>query len=103
MAEALVSSLTAIHQRGMSHGRVEAASVLATEETVKLRSDCLHITAAGQADDVAAIGPTCFTRSRSARRSPLPMRKSIASRRRLARLFATPLPAAGRWRKSAMP
>jgi eukaryotic-like serine/threonine-protein kinase len=60
VAEALVSSLTAIHQRGMSHGRVEAASVLATEETVKLRSDCLHITAAGQADDVAAIGPTLF-------------------------------------------
>ena len=60
VAEALVSSLTAIHQQGMSHGRVEAASVLATEETVKLRSDCLHITAAGQADDVAAIGPTLF-------------------------------------------
>jgi eukaryotic-like serine/threonine-protein kinase len=60
VAEALVSSLTAIHQQGMSHGRVEAASVLATEETVKLRSDCLHITTAGQADDVAAIGPTLF-------------------------------------------
>jgi hypothetical protein len=60
VAEALVSSLTVIHQQGMSHGRVEAASVLATEETVKLRSDCLHMTAAGQADDVAAIGPTLF-------------------------------------------
>jgi eukaryotic-like serine/threonine-protein kinase len=60
VAEALVSSLTAIHQKGMSHGRVEAASVLATEETVKLRSDCLHTTAAGQADDVAAIGTTLF-------------------------------------------
>jgi eukaryotic-like serine/threonine-protein kinase len=60
VAEALVSSLTAIHQQGMSHGRVEAASVLATEETVKLRSDCLHTTPAGQADDVAAIGPTLF-------------------------------------------
>jgi hypothetical protein len=60
VAEALVSSLTAIHQQGMSHGRVEAASVLATEETVKLRSDCLHTTTAGQADDVAAIGPTLF-------------------------------------------
>jgi hypothetical protein len=60
VAEALVSSLTAIHQQGMSHGRVEAASVLATEETVKLRSDCLHTTSAGQADDVAAIGPTLF-------------------------------------------
>jgi len=60
VAEALVGGLTAIHQNGMSHGRVEAASILATSETVKLRSDCLHTTAAGQADDVAAIGPTLF-------------------------------------------
>jgi hypothetical protein len=60
VAEALVSSLTVIHQQGMSHGRVEAASVLATEETVKLRSDCLHTNPAGQADDVAAIGTTLF-------------------------------------------
>jgi hypothetical protein len=60
VAEALVSSLTAIHQQGMSHGRVEAASVLATEDTVKLRSDCLHTNPAGQADDVAAIGATLF-------------------------------------------
>lgn len=60
VAEALVSALTAIHQDGMSHGRVEAASVLATETTVKLRSDCLHTTAAGQADDVAGIGTTLF-------------------------------------------
>jgi eukaryotic-like serine/threonine-protein kinase len=60
VAEALVSSLTLIHQKGMSHGRVEASSVLATEETVKLRSDCLHTNAAGQADDVAAIGSTLF-------------------------------------------
>jgi eukaryotic-like serine/threonine-protein kinase len=60
VAEALVSSLTVIHQQGMSHGRVEAASVLATEDTVKLRSDCLHTNTAGQADDVAAIGTTLF-------------------------------------------
>jgi eukaryotic-like serine/threonine-protein kinase len=60
VAEALVGALTAIHQKGMSHGHVEAASVLATEETVKLRSDCLHTTAAGQADDVAGIGATLF-------------------------------------------
>jgi hypothetical protein len=60
VAEALVGSLTAIHQAGMSHGHVEAASVLATEETVKLRSDCLHRTTAGQADDVAGIGSTLF-------------------------------------------
>ncbi len=60
VAEALVGSLTAIHQKGMSHGHVEAASVLATEETVKLRSDCLQATAASQADDVAGIGATLF-------------------------------------------
>ncbi len=60
VAEALVGALTAIHQKGMSHGHVEAASVLATEETVKLRSDCLHTTAGGQADDVAGIGTTLF-------------------------------------------
>ncbi len=60
VAEALVGSLTAIHQKGMSHGRVEAASVLATEETVKLRSDCLQSTPAGQAEDVAGIGTTLF-------------------------------------------
>jgi hypothetical protein len=60
VAEALVGGLTAIHQTGMSHGRVEAASVLATQETVKLRSDCLHLSAAGQGDDVAGIGTTLF-------------------------------------------
>jgi eukaryotic-like serine/threonine-protein kinase len=60
VAEALVGALTAIHQSGMSHGHVEAASVLATEETVKLRSDCLHIGTAGQAEDVAGIGTTLF-------------------------------------------
>ena len=60
VAEALVGALTAIHQKGMSHGHVEAASVLATEETVKLRSDCLQTNTAGQADDVAGIGTTLF-------------------------------------------
>ncbi len=60
VAEALVGALTAIHQKGMSHGHVEAASVLATEETVKLRSDCLQTNAAGQAEDVAGIGTTLF-------------------------------------------
>jgi eukaryotic-like serine/threonine-protein kinase len=60
VAEALVGALTTIHQVGLSHGRVEAASVLATEENVKLRSDCLHTTAAGQAEDVAGIGTTLF-------------------------------------------
>ena len=60
VAEALVGALTAIHQKGLSHGHVEAASVLATEQAVKLRSDCLQISPAGQADDVAGIGATLF-------------------------------------------
>ena len=60
VAEALIGALTAIHQKGLSHGHVEAASVLATEETVKLRSDCLQTSASGQADDVAGIGATVF-------------------------------------------
>jgi len=60
VAEAMVGALTIIHQKGLSHGHVEAASVLATEETVKLRSDCLQDSTAGQADDVAGIGATLF-------------------------------------------
>jgi eukaryotic-like serine/threonine-protein kinase len=60
VAEALVGALGAIHQAGMSHGRVEAASILATETTVKLRSDCLHTSTALQEEDIAAIGPTLF-------------------------------------------
>ena len=60
VAEALVGALSAIHQIGWSHGHMEAASVLATEETVKLRSDCLQSTTAGQADDVAGIGTILF-------------------------------------------
>ena len=60
VAEAMVGALTAIHEKGMSHGHVEAASVIATEEAVKLRSDCLQSSAAGHADDVAGIGATLF-------------------------------------------
>ena len=64
VAEALVSGLTAIHQKGMSHGRVEAASVLATQETVKLRSDCLHLSAAGQGDEFVFHQRGCLQLSR---------------------------------------
>ena len=60
VAEALVGALTAIHQGGMSHGHVEAASVLATAEKVKLRSDCLQLNPTGQAEDVAGVGSTLF-------------------------------------------
>jgi hypothetical protein len=41
--EALVQGLAAIHERGLVHGRMEPASVLARGETIKLRSDCLLI------------------------------------------------------------
>ncbi len=34
--------------------------MLATEDTVKLRSDCLQTTSAGQVEDVASIGTTLF-------------------------------------------
>jgi hypothetical protein len=60
VAEALVAALTAIHQKGWSHGHVEADSVLATETAVQLRSDCLQLNPAAQADDVAGIGVTLF-------------------------------------------
>jgi len=60
VAESLVAALTAIHQKGWSHGHVEAASVLATETAVQLRSDCLQLNPAGQAEDVAGIGVTLF-------------------------------------------
>jgi eukaryotic-like serine/threonine-protein kinase len=60
VAESLVAALTAIHQKGWSHGHVEAASVLATETAVQLRSDCLQLNPAAQADDVAGIGVTLF-------------------------------------------
>ncbi len=60
VAEAMVGALTVVHQQGMSHGHVEAASVLATTETVKLRSDCLQANPAGQTADVAGVGATLF-------------------------------------------
>ena len=56
--EALVTGLAAIHAQGLVHGRMEPASVLATGETIKLRSDCLHpATARGTAfEDVRGVG-----------------------------------------------
>ena len=41
LLESLVQGLAAIHARGMIHGRMEPASVLAMGDTIKLRSDCL--------------------------------------------------------------
>jgi eukaryotic-like serine/threonine-protein kinase len=57
--DALVAALGVIHARGLVHGRVEAASVVAMGETIKLRSDCMHLAgtvAMSAADDVRCAG-----------------------------------------------
>jgi hypothetical protein len=58
--DALLAALTAIHGRGLVHGRMEASSVLAIGETIKLRSDCLQIAAPGSAaaaaENVRGVG-----------------------------------------------
>lgn len=57
--DALVAGLGALHARGLVHGRVEAGSVLAMGETIKLRSDCVHLagtSGAGAAEDVRSAG-----------------------------------------------
>jgi eukaryotic-like serine/threonine-protein kinase len=57
---ALVEGLAAIHARGLVHGRMEPASVLAMGDTIKLRSDCLQIGgadfAARSGEDVRGLG-----------------------------------------------
>ncbi len=42
ITESLVAGLSAIHAAGLFHGHVSAAGVLASGDTVKLRSDCLQ-------------------------------------------------------------
>ena len=42
VAKAVVSALTALHRNGLVHEHVEPANVLAVDETVKLRSDCVR-------------------------------------------------------------
>lgn len=58
--DAALAGLAAIHARGLVHGRMEAASVLAIGETIKLRSDCVHPGgmgfAQGVAEDVRCLG-----------------------------------------------
>jgi hypothetical protein len=58
LLEALLKGLAAIHARRLAHGRMEAGSVLAIGDTVKLRSDCLRLEsfAAGAAEDVRGVG-----------------------------------------------
>jgi hypothetical protein len=67
--EALVQGMAAIHERGLVHGRMEPASVVAIGERIKLRSDCLLIgdegfaAAAGEnVRDVARIVTQAVTR-----------------------------------------
>jgi len=54
LATSLVDALKALHARGMVHGQVEPANILAAGETVKLRSDCVH----PAVDDRENEGPT---------------------------------------------
>lgn len=58
--EALLAGLAAIHAAQLVHGRMEASSVLAIGETIKLRSDCLRIGgtdfAAEASEDVRGVG-----------------------------------------------
>jgi len=54
----LIQGVAAIHARRLVHGRMEAGSVLAMGDTVKLRSDCLHAEgfATGAGEDVRGVG-----------------------------------------------
>lgn len=56
--DSVLAALGAMHGHGLVHGHVEANSVLAMGETIKLRTDCLRLGGAGfamaAADDVRA-------------------------------------------------
>ncbi len=41
--DAALAALTAMHARGLVHKHMEAASILAMGETIKVRSDCLYL------------------------------------------------------------
>jgi len=58
LLDALLQGLAAIHARRLTHGRMEAGSVLAMGNTVKLRSDCVHVDSfvAGAVEDVRGVG-----------------------------------------------
>ena len=65
ITESLVAGLSAIHAAGLSHGHVSAANVLASGDTVKLRSDCLQIVpsearAESFGQDTGDLGATVF-------------------------------------------
>lgn len=58
LLDALVQGLAAIHARQFTHGRMEAGSVLAMGDTVKLRGDCLHVGEfeTGAGEDLRGLG-----------------------------------------------
>jgi eukaryotic-like serine/threonine-protein kinase len=66
MLDGLLSALSAIHARGLVHGRMEAANVLASGDTIKLRSDCIHgVPPEGSfeslvGDDIRGLGTVLF-------------------------------------------
>jgi hypothetical protein len=45
--DAVLAALGAMHAHGLVHRHVEASSVVATAETIKLRSDCVMMTGSG--------------------------------------------------------
>lgn len=117
VAEAMVAALTAIHQQGLVHGRVEPASILAVGEVVKMRSDCLQTPGSTRAGDVAGIGDTLFQiffqRKPSSAEDPqinrisAPLgeivRNSLSSRWGLAQVAAVLKPATGAVAPGAAP
>lgn len=60
VARVLVGALTTIHGQKMFHGRMEPASVLAIEDAIKLRSDCLQSPGGSQAGDITGLGEILF-------------------------------------------
>ena len=54
ITENLVAGLAAIHAKGLVHGRMEASSVVAASETIKLRSDCIQVVSEGASFDALA-------------------------------------------------
>ena len=53
LAHSLVAAIQALHERGMVHGQIEPASILAAGELIKLRSDCVK----EAVDDPDGVGP----------------------------------------------
>jgi hypothetical protein len=53
LASSMVAAIQALHMRGLVHGQIEPANILAAGELVKLRSDCVK----EAVDDPDGIGP----------------------------------------------